>query len=222
LVIRLQTIDELTRPDHYYLDESDECYYVLEYAARQKPPYDSTSDLIFNLKKPPDRKGRPEYYYKERDILRAGDLMRSVLNPEWLKSVTIVPIPCSKIPPHPLYDDRIIQVLARMTRGLACNIRELVTQSESLESFHDDSRLSPDQLARYYHLNEELCGGCEPKAIALFDDMLTTGSHFKAMKATLQERWPAVPICGVFIARRYFPKDAPSAEAAPPDGPANP
>src|ERR1700733_12627285 len=125
LVIRLQKIDELTRPDHYYLDEGDECYYVLEYAARQKPPYDSTSDLIFNLKKPPDRKGRPEYYYKERDILRAGDLMRSVLNPEWLKTVTIVPIPCSKIPPHPLYDDRIVQVLTRMTQGLACDVREL-------------------------------------------------------------------------------------------------
>jgi len=207
LVIRLQTIDEHTRPDHSYLDADDECYYVLEYAARQKPPYDSTSDLIFNLKKPPDRKGKPEYFYKERDIQRAGNLLRTVLNPEWLKSVTIVPMPCSKIAPHPLYDDRLVQVLACMTRGLACDIRELVAQTESLESFHDDSRLPPEQLMDYYKLNEELCGRCEPRAVALFDDMLTTGSHFKAMKATIRKRWPEVSVCGVFIARRYFPKE---------------
>jgi hypothetical protein len=210
LVIRLQAIDEHTRPDHSYLDEDDECYYVLEYAARQKPPYDSTSDLIFNLKKPPDRRGLPEYYYKERDIQRAGGLLRSVLNPRWLESVTIVPIPCSKVPPHPLYDDRILQVLAHMTQGLACDIRELVSQTQSLDSFHDDSRLSPVELMAYYRINEELCGHVDPKAVVLFDDMLTTGSHFKAMKATLQDRWPDASICGVFIARRYFPKDEPS------------
>jgi hypothetical protein len=207
LVIRLQQIDELTRPDHHYLDEDDKCYYLLEYAARQKLPLDFTGNLITNIKKPPDRKGKREYFYKERDIQRAGELLRTALNPEWLKLVTMVPIPCSKIPSHPLFDDRIVQVLARMTQGIDCDIRELVTQTESLESFHDGPRLSPQQLMAYYRLNEEMCGPPEPKSVAIFDDVLTTGSHFKAMKATIQQKWPCIPLCGVFIARRYFPQE---------------
>ena len=144
--MRLQRIDEHTRPDHFYLDEGDECYYVFEYTARQEPPYDETSNLIFNLKKSVDRRGRPEYYYKERDIRRAGDYLRSVLNEEWLPTAMLVPVPCSKTRDHALYDDRMLQVLQRMTQNLACDVRELVIQTESLDSFHDGCRLSPNQL----------------------------------------------------------------------------
>lgn len=205
-MIRLQAIDEHTRPDHSYLNEDDECYYVLEYAARQKPPYDSTSDLIFNLKKRTDRKGRSEYFYKEQAIQKAGELLRTVLDPKWFESVTIVPIPCSKISADPLYDDRIIQVVRVMTQGLICDVRELVAQTKSLDSFHDGSRLSPEQLMEYYEVDEVLCGRPAPTAVALFDDMLTTGSHFKAMKAIIQQRYPGISVCGIFIARRYFPK----------------
>ena len=202
---RLQKIDEHTRPDHWYLNEDDECYYVLEYTPRQEPPYDSTSDLIFNLKKPVDRRGRPEYLYKERDIRRAGDLLRSVLNAEWLPTATMVPVPCSKARGHPLYDDRVAQILCRMCRDLACDIRELVIQTHSLDSFHGGCRMPPNELMEYYELDEELCDGEEPREVTVFDDLLTTGSHFKAMKAVIQQRWARVPVSGIFIARRYIP-----------------
>lgn len=203
--LRLQQIDEHTRPDHAYLREDDECYYILEYTPRQEPPYDSTSDLIFNLKKPVDRKGRPEYWYKERDIKHAGDLLRSVLSVEWLPTTMLVPVPCSKTKGHPLYDDRMVQILRRMTTGLACNIRELVVQTESLESFHDGSRLPPAALMAYYELDEDLRGCAQPSEVTIFDDLLTTGSHFKAMKAVIRQHWPNVPVSGIFVARRYIP-----------------
>ena len=80
-----------------------------------------------------------------------------------------------------------------------------MTQTESLDSYHDGSRLSPEQLMAYYKFDEDPCNQSEPAAIALFDDMLTTGSHFKAMKTLIHQRWPEVSICGVLIARRYFP-----------------
>jgi hypothetical protein len=205
--MRLQRIDEHTRPDHFYLDEGDECYYVFEYTARQEPPYDETSNLIFNLKKSVDRRGRPEYYYKERDIRRAGDYLRSVLNEEWLPTAMLVPVPCSKTRDHALYDDRMLQVLQRMTQNLACDVRELVIQTESLDSFHDGCRLSPNQLRQYYELDEAICEWGRPREVAVFDDLLTTGSHFKAMKAIIGERWPNVPVSGIFIARRYIPHE---------------
>ncbi|MGH9543645.1 MAG: hypothetical protein ACRD23_00350 [Terriglobales bacterium] len=205
---RLQKIDEHTRPDHSYLDEGDECYYVSEYTPRQGFHYSETNDLIINLKKPVDRRGRPEYEWKEWAIRRSGDLLRSVLSADWIPSAMLLPIPCSKAKGHPLYDDRILQVIRRMTQGLRCDVRELVLQTQSLESFHDGSRMRPDELKEYYALDEELCNRQPPTEVAIFDDLLTTGSHFRAMKAVINEHWPNVPVSGIFIARRYIPQDA--------------
>jgi hypothetical protein len=206
LCIRLQKIDEHTRPDHFYLDKDDDCYYFFEYTARQSPPYDSTSDLIFNLKKPVDRKGKAEYRYKEREICRCGDWLRGALNGEWLTRATLVPIPCSKSKNHLLHDDRILQVIAHATRGLTCDIRELVAQTDDLESFHGGCRLTPAELTLYYRLDATLCNH-RPSQVGVFDDVLTTGSHFKAMQMIIRNRWPGIPVSGIFIARRYIPHD---------------
>ena len=90
-----------------------------------------------------------------------------------------------------------------MTRGLNADIRELVIQTDNLESFHGGCRLRPHELSGYYELDEELCDEHEPIEIAIFDDLLTTGSHFKAMKLALRRVFPDTSISGIFIARRY-------------------
>jgi predicted amidophosphoribosyltransferase len=41
-----------------------------------------------------------------------------------------------------------------------------------------------------------------PSLIAVVDDVLTTGAHFKAMKRILIETFPDVSVVGVFLARR--------------------
>ncbi len=209
MATRLQQIDEHTRPDHWYLTDEDECYYLLEYTPREGPFFSTTNDLILNLKKSVERRGRQEYHWKEWAIRRSGELLRSALNEEWLPTAMLVPVPCSKVRDHPLYDDRMVQVLQHMTQDLACNIRELVVQTESLDSFHDGCRLSPNQLRRYYELDEALCDCEQPREVTVFDDLLTTGSHFKAMKSVIRDRWPGVRVSGIFVARRYIPKDEP-------------
>lgn len=205
--IRLQKIDNLTLPDHCYLDQRDECYYLFEYTPRQQGSYDSVSNFIFNLKKPVDRKGRPEYRYKERAISQAGDYLRLVLNEEWISSAMLVPIPCSKTKQNPLYDDRILRILGRMTRGLTCDVRELIVQTADLESFHGGCRMRPAQLRQYYALDRALCECDQPPEVTVFDDLLTTGSHFKAVQSVIHDHWPDVHVSGIFIARRFIPHD---------------
>ena len=39
-------------------------------------------------------------------------------------------------------------------------------------------------------------------SIGLFDDVITTGAHFKAAKSLLTERFGDVAIYGIFVARR--------------------
>ncbi|MDO8885773.1 hypothetical protein, partial [Candidatus Oleimmundimicrobium sp.] len=44
-----------------------------------------------------------------------------------------------------------------------------------------------------------------PQAIGIVDDVLTAGTHYRAMYTVLANRFPGVPIIGLFVARRVFP-----------------
>ena len=61
--------------------------------------------------------------------------------------------------------------------------------------------LGPDELYALYRIVEELVNP-NPTSLVVVDDILTTGAHFKAMKRILNERFPDVPLIGVFVARR--------------------
>lgn len=199
----LTEVDDLTRPDHYYLAREDACYYLGEYTARKGFAFSATNDLILNLKKSVDRRGRPEWRYKERAIQDAGRMFRRSIKEEWLESTaTLVPVPPSKSKNDPLYDDRMLQVLREMTRGLNADVRELVLQNVSTDAAHDtDERPTPDDLIEIYEINEA-CTNPAPRFLVVVDDVLTTGAHFKAMQHVLAERFPGVPLVGFFVARR--------------------
>lgn len=200
---RLTEVDDLIRLDHYYLDPGDRCYFLGEYTARGGYAYSDTNQLIFNFKKSPDRKGRPEWRYKGIAINTIGNQFRQNIKDEWLENVaTLVPIPPSKTKSDPMYDDRLIRMLQALGRGLSVDIRELVLQRENMEPAHSAAnRPTPEELAENYVIDESLVDP-RPNLIAVFDDMLTSGCHFKAMQLVLQERFPGVPIVGFFAARR--------------------
>lgn len=198
--LRLTKIDELTLPDHYRLDGTDECYFVGEYTARAGFTYSATNDLISNLKKSMDKKGRAEWKYKGMAITQAANQLREVLPLEILSDATFVPIPPSRVKTDPLYDDRVLQILHGL--GIQMDVRELVTQTESYEASHGmEVRLGPDELYPLYRIDEELTVSA-PTSLVVVDDVLTTGSHFRAMKRILTGRFLGVSVIGVFVARR--------------------
>ena len=199
---RISKIDDLTRGDHSYLDSDDQCFYLGEYTARRGFAFSATNNLILNLKKSPDLRGTEQWKWKERAIRQAGQALREVLSEPWLSTATLVPIPPSKTTGHPSYDDRILRVLQVLGAGMGLDIRELVLQTESVTAAHDsESRPRPWEIAENYHIDEDLAAP-EPVQFGVFDDLLTTGSHFKAMKIALMERFPGVLVTGIFIARR--------------------
>jgi hypothetical protein len=196
----LTKLDELYLPHHCYLERTDECYFLGEYTARRGFLYSATNSLIFNLKKKMDRRGRPEWVYKGRAIQNAAEQLRESLNHDFLNNATFVPVPPSKIRGDCLYDDRMTQVLRLL--GPNIDVRELVCQRESMADAHSsDDRPSPSQLYANYEIDEELVEP-QPRQIAIVDDVLTTGAHFKAMQRILRETYQGVPIAGFFIARR--------------------
>ena len=199
---RFTKIDNLTRPDHYYLTEGDACYFIGEYTAYQGFSYSTTNDLIQNFKKPMDRHGLAEWRHREQAIRQVAKAFRTALDPDALNRLTLVPIPPSKAKDDPLYNGRMTKMLMAIQPDPALDIRELIIQTESTESVHDlHQRPAPDEIANIYEIDEALTQPA-PTSIAIVDDVLTTGAHFRAMHSVLSARFQGAHIVGLFIARR--------------------
>ena len=212
----LSKVDELVRSDHFYLDGQDDCYFLREYTSHQPFQFSETNQLIYNLKKSPDRKGRPEYRHKESAIRQVAGELRDALNPDWLRFATLVPTPPSKARGDPLYDDRISRMLTAMGDNL--DARELVIQPASTTPDHGaTARRLPAEISGLYQIDDRLVSPT-PRLLGIFDDVLVTGAHYKAMKSLLRARFPDAPIVGLFVARRVFANlsddGGPAAESA--------
>jgi len=152
-----------------------------------------------------DRKGKPEWFHKTQAIEKAGRLLREAMqatDTTLLSATTLVPIPPSKVKSDPGYDDRLMGILHSLAQGLRADIRELVVQRKSMQPAHGTTtRPKLQELISNYAIDEKLVQP-KPRAIAIVDDVLTSGAHYKAMQHTLHVRFPDVPVFGIFIARR--------------------
>lgn len=205
----LQKIDELSTPDHCFLENSDECFFIFSYTSHKGFSYSDDNGLVSNLKKEMKYKGTGSWKYKDRAIntcaqrLRIVDVLNNISD-----DITIVPIAPSKIKSHPEYDDRLVQVLTK-AYGKTVDVRELVLQRLSTEQDHySERRQTIDEIFNNYYIDEKLVDGIKG-TIIIFDDVITNGTHFKAMQRILKRRFPEKRIVGLFLARRIFPVQVP-------------
>jgi hypothetical protein len=199
---RLSRVDSLTLLDHSYLDAEDECYFLGEYTARKGFAFSATNHLVLNFKKSVSLRGQPQYGYKTAAIAEVGRAYAAALDTGWLDVATLVPVPPSKAPGDSLYDDRLTQMLRTIRSQPPLDVRELVVQMHSTRAAHElRARPSPSELGQLYRINPEVLRPA-PRAIGIFDDVLTTGAHFKAVQAVLRHQFAGTRIVGFFIARR--------------------
>ena len=123
-----------------------------------------------------------------------------------------MPPSCAKSDPD--YDDRLIQILQQMEQGFDADIRELVLQRETMPASHEGERASIAELVANYTIVDALRAPAPRGRIVIFDDVLTTGRHYKAMQQVLNAAYPGVPSPGLFIARR-LPKAPTEDEVGP-------
>jgi hypothetical protein len=199
-------IDDTTIGEHARLLNSDEIYYLFEYTSRSNYSFSSTNQLIANLKKKPSLKATAQYKYKGFAIRECAGELAVAISQEWLREATLVPVPPSKTRDHPDYDDRILKLCRSIPVSFKVDVRELVVQTESTDAAHESNeRPTVQDLLAIYEIDENLAAPA-PTKIAIIDDVLTAGTHYRAMHIRLAQRFPGVPIVGMFIARRIFPQ----------------
>ena len=208
---RLTEIDDLTRGDHRYLAAGDVCHFIGEYTARRGFAYSATNSLILDFKKPVARAGRPEWRYKEAAIAIAAAVLRGAVHPSVLDRLVFVPVPPSKARDAAAYDDRLVRMLRMVRPQQPLDVRELIVQARSTEAAHRLAvRPRPRELARLYRIDPAVKPP-GPGVVAVVDDLLTTGAHFRAAATVLKAAFPDIDVVGLFLARRVPDTTAPEA-----------
>lgn len=204
---RFTWIDETNRSSHYFLRDDDRCIYFGEYFGGQGYSGGPTNQLIFNFKAKPsviaNNAYRKRYKGRATELIARG--LRRAIKQSDIESLTWVPIPPSKAEGHADYDPRLPQTLAAAFDGFDADIRPILRQTESVEADHDPNhdRISPERLSEIIEVDEALLNSMDVRSngIVLFDDVLTTGKHFRCCTDKIKHYLPDVRIIGIFVAR---------------------
>lgn len=195
--------------DHFYLGIDDEVYYLEEYKAGEGFVGKGNS-LIYNLKKSVAKKGTDEWIYKVEYMQDIAALLSNVMNKngegEIGRKVYWIPVPPSKIRTDPLFDDRNYQILI-LAMGISESrnhfIADVLHQQSNRQSFSSATgQRNIASLVSNYIMNDIPNYVPERDLIVIFDDVLTTGCHFKAVEEMILNKYEDADIAGFFVARR--------------------
>jgi hypothetical protein len=205
---RLTWIDETSRGEHHFLEVGDRCLFFGDFFGHKGWSAGYTNQLIKNYKRTPSEiaassKSKQLQYYKDQAIAQIAAALRKVVNQASVECRTFVPIPSSKIPGHPDYCDRLERTLRQAFYGYALDIRPLLRQTASTEADHRSggARSTYDELLDITEVVPAQLAQPLRAEVVLFDDVLTSGKHYKVAKTRLHEVRPTQAILGVFVAR---------------------
>jgi hypothetical protein len=211
----LTRLDEANRADHIYLTASDRCAYLGQYYSGTVRANDNGNALchrlLRNYKCEPSRAlSDPSHRrYKQEAIATLGGWLRQAVPRRVAESCTWIPIPPSQQADDPEFDDRLARTLLLAFQGYDVDVRNLLFQVCSTPRDHAGrARLSEQALFKILRIDEtQLAQRSVRERVVLFDDVLTSGKHFKCCERRLKDVLPDTPIAGVFLMRRAPPRD---------------
>jgi hypothetical protein len=210
---RLTKIDETNRHQYYFLGADDRCYFFADFFSGKGWRGGATNQLVKNFKRPPEEirtsvKAQQLLFYKDKAINEIAAALLKALGPAGVAQRTFVPIPPSKTPDHPDYCDRLEKTLRRSFATCNADIRLLLRQTASTEPDHrsGEGRMSYEDLLAITELDKAQLSPPLRAELVLFDDVLTSGKHYKVARTRIRELFPDVPLLGLFVARSIHPQ----------------
>lgn len=195
----LRCIGKLRTDTHPHLIPDVESYFIWDYVPHQgSDPVlgeHAATELIRDLKIPVQLASGSSFTKKSAAIAFAARAVSAAI-PEHLRRATFVPIPPSSRRGESSYDDRLERLLRAVEPPL--DVRCMVSVHTSTPQLAKDLSVSVRQGNYVFEHNLTVPF---PNAVVIFDDVLTTGSHFEAAKRVLRANLPDVPIFGLFLSR---------------------
>ncbi len=190
-------IDETSLPQVRHLRPDDDCWYAKDFVAGTGYQGGAVNSDIVNFKKSPGAQGQ---YYREQAIskfaLEASELFKC---DDGIK-YTVTAIPSSKMKIDPLYDHRFEDFFNELKRFAPCiDVVWPVVESKGQSPSHQGGTRNPNDLMNGYSYNGFPSG--VPKLLFVFDDVLTTGAHFRAFKDFIIQQGFQGKVCGIFWAK---------------------
>ena len=177
------------------LEEDDDCYYAREYISGGGYQASLANDLISNLQKPRSTENTQQWQYK----IGAAHQFARELSGVIPDAATVACIPSSKQLDDPQYDPRLDMTMRELSRIKSSVIVERpIVRRRSGTPLHEGAARSVDGIYRRL----EWAGFKNvPPYLILIDDVITTGSTFKACQRHVHENHPGLPVIGLFWCR---------------------
>jgi hypothetical protein len=206
---RLTRIDETHRSEYPFLCREDRCLFFADFHASQGWNASPTNQLIANFKRARSQIddnpiGQRLRRYREQAIHEISAALRGQFTRGEVDArCTFVPIPTSKSPDDPECSDRLERTLQLAFEGYRADIRPLLRQTVSTVADHlsGDGRITYEKLLEITALDPRHLRTPLRRTLVLFDDVLTTGKHYKVAKACIRQAFPEQEIVGIFVAR---------------------
>lgn len=200
-------VDRLTVLYLRHLRQDDLCYYYLE---RSSGGYQAgaANQRVANFKKDTARFGenRSVMYYRQQEIDRCiVNFTEGVLGVMRTLDVRAVPVICPMPTSNPrdssAFNDRLDLLAEGVSRNCGIPYMTALDMGEAVKPSHVGGMRDPDELAKVMAFSG-FGSGFEPSVVLLFDDVLTSGAHFRACKDLILDRCPWRPlVVGMFLAR---------------------
>ena len=187
-----------------HLNSDDECFYLSDYH-RVADVLDATkhtpTQLIRNFKKPVDRKGRPEWYYKEKAIAEVSRILEIIYKKIKVnEGIVFCHIPTSKMIGTPDYDDRFEMVHKKLKAKIpSLNFLQPLHIKQAKNQLHHGGCRDINDIKDNYQWQADF--PTNTALLIVLDDVITTGATFRAFKDTVLEYIPECRVIGLFIAK---------------------
>ena len=186
-----------------YIEDDDICIYAREYISEGYAA-GSTNSLISNFKKSPTKKKAPEWHYRQEAVKQFKNEIESLflgiessINKK-LK-ITVTAIPSSKAKDDPEYNYRFEDLFTELLKTRPdLNVEWPVGIKKTIQASHLGGERKPERFMSNY-----VWQGLKktPEVLWIVDDVLTTGSQFRAISNLLINNKYNGKIIGVFWSR---------------------
>lgn len=188
---RWQKITDMSAANHRCLEKDDFCIY---YRTKERHVYDNfteTNSILANFKKRPAlcRDNPQMAMYKQRGIRTITNDVIGFFERNLGMSFLLIPAITSKATGDPEFDDRLIVVCARVSEALP-NVQyaDLLYNDFSVCPAHAGGTRDVGAIAAHIGVRNDF-DIHRFDYVFIFDDVLTTGAHFKACQQVLEKTY---------------------------------